>query len=56
LMDDKGESPPLPGQPPARAALGTKVLYSAIVVGTGKYLPATHSVSTMDQAKVPGWI
>ena len=55
LMDDKGGDPPGPGQPPARPALGTKVLYSAIVVGTGKYIPDSHSVSTLGQAKVPGW-
>jgi len=54
LMEDKGEQQ-LPGQPPARRGLGTQVLYSAVVVGTGKYIPATYDAGNLKQADVPGW-
>ena len=46
-----------PGQVGYRKALGDKVLYSALVVGTGPYLAKTHDVSgdVMTSADIPGW-
>lgn len=52
---DVGEKKP--GVVGYRKALGDKVLYSALVVGTGPYLAESHDVSgdVHTSADVPGW-
>jgi len=52
---DVGEK--TPGVVGYRRALGDKVLYSALVVGTGPYLAESHDVSgdVHTSADIPGW-
>ena len=46
--------PQEPGKPPQRK-LGDKILYSALVVGTGKYRAPTHDVVHLTENEIPGW-
>jgi hypothetical protein len=48
------DRPQLPGQPPQRK-LGDKILYSALVVATGKYRPGSHDVIHLKESEIPGW-
>jgi len=45
------------GDPGYRKALGNKVLYSALIVGTGPYLARTHDVvgGVRNVVDIPGW-
>ena len=46
--------PQQPGLPPQRK-LGDKILYSALVVGTGKYRPGYHDIAHLKESEIPGW-
>lgn len=49
------ERVPKPGQPQPLRKLGDKILYSALVVGTGKYRPGYHDVQHLKETEIPGW-
>ena len=46
--------PQQPGLPPQRK-LGDKILYSALVVGTGKFRPGYHDIAHLKESEIPGW-
>jgi hypothetical protein len=46
---------PKPGQPQPLRKLEDKILYSALVVGTGKFRPGFHDVAHLSESEIPGW-
>lgn len=46
--------PQTSGLPPQRK-LGDKILYSALVVGTGKFRPGFHDIAHLKESEIPGW-
>jgi len=52
MFGDEREVVP-PFAPPRK--LGDKILYSALVVGTGKFRPGFHDIVNMPEDKIPGW-
>jgi hypothetical protein len=49
------EREPKAGQMGPLRKLGDKVLYSALVVGTGNYRPGFHDIAHPKESEIPGW-
>jgi len=52
--DERESKPGQISQGPLRK-LEDKILYSALVVGTGKYRPGFHDVAHLKETEIPGW-